>query len=53
MGLRERITVPNGYVTGLPVGLIFFSRAWSEPTLLRLACAYERFPCTVGHPGLP
>jgi amidase len=36
------ITVPCGYVFGVPVGLSFFGRAWSEPTLLRLAYAYEQ-----------
>lgn len=36
------ITVPAGYVAGLPVGLSFFGKAWSEPTLLRLAFAYEQ-----------
>ena len=35
------ITVPAGYVRGLPVGVSFFGRAWSEPTLIRLAYAYE------------
>jgi len=29
-------------VDGLPVGLSFFGRAWSEPKLLGLAFAYER-----------
>jgi amidase len=29
-------------VHGLPVGLSFFGRAWSEPTLLKLAYAYEQ-----------
>lgn len=51
------ITVPMGYVSGLPTGLSFFAGAWSEPTLLRLAYAYEQatlnrraptFPATVG-----
>ncbi len=36
------LTVPMGYVTGLPVGLSFIGRAWSEATLLALGAAYER-----------
>ncbi|HEY8105405.1 MAG TPA: amidase, partial [Gemmatimonadales bacterium] len=36
------ITVPMGYVRGLPAGLSFFGRAWSEPVLLGLAFAYEQ-----------
>jgi amidase len=36
------ITVPAGDVFGLPVGLSFFGRAWSEPTLLKLAYAFEQ-----------
>jgi amidase len=36
------ITVPAGYVFGLPVGLSFFGRAWSERTLLKLAYAFEQ-----------
>jgi amidase len=36
------ITVPAGYVRGLPIGLSFFGRAYSEPTLLRLAYAFEQ-----------
>jgi amidase len=36
------ITVPAGLVFGLPIGLSFFGRAWSEPTLLKLAHAFEQ-----------
>lgn len=36
------ICVPMGYVHGLPVGISFFGKAWSEPTLLRMAYAYEQ-----------
>ena len=36
------VTVPAGNVHGLPVGISFFSVAWSEPTLLRLAFAFEQ-----------
>jgi amidase len=36
------ITVPAGHVFGLPVGLSFFGRAFSEPTLLKLAYAFEQ-----------
>ncbi len=36
------VTVPAGYYRGLPVGVSFFGRAWSEATLIKLAYAYER-----------
>ncbi len=36
------LTVPMGYVTGLPVGISFIGRAWSEASLLALGAAYER-----------
>jgi len=36
------ITVPAGYVRGLPVGISFFASAWSEPTLIRLAYSFEQ-----------
>jgi amidase len=36
------ITAPAGFVFGLPVGISFFGRAWSEPTLLKLAYAFEQ-----------
>lgn len=36
------VTVPMGFVSGLPVGVSFFGRRWSEPVLLRIAYAYEQ-----------
>ena len=36
------INVPAGFVCGLPVGISFFGRAWSEPVLIRLAYAFEQ-----------
>jgi amidase len=36
------ITVPAGFVFGLPVGMSFIGRAYSEGVLLRLAYAYEQ-----------
>jgi amidase len=36
------ITVPAGYIFGLPVGLSFIGRAWQEPTLIKLAYAFEQ-----------
>jgi Asp-tRNA(Asn)/Glu-tRNA(Gln) amidotransferase A subunit family amidase len=37
------VQVPMGYTRGvLPAGITFFGRAWSEPTLLRLAYSYEQ-----------
>ena len=36
------ITVPMGFVFGLPVGISFFGRAWSERTVIKLAYAYEQ-----------
>jgi amidase len=36
------ITVPAGTIFGLPVGLSFIVRAWQEPTLIRLAYAFEQ-----------
>jgi len=36
------ITVPAGFVFGLPVGISFFGRAWSEPKLLGIAFAFEQ-----------
>lgn len=36
------ITVPAGYIQQLPIGLSFFGDAYQEPTLIRLAYAFEQ-----------
>ncbi len=36
------ITVPAGYIFGLPVGISFIARAWKEPVLIKLAFAFEQ-----------
>jgi len=36
------ITVPAGYIFGLPVGISFFAKAWQEPILIKLAYAFEQ-----------
>ena len=36
------ISVPAGYVSGVPVGISFMASAWSEPTLIKIAYAFEQ-----------
>jgi amidase len=36
------INVTAGYLWGLPVGISFFGRGWSEPTLLKIAYSFEQ-----------
>ena len=36
------INVPAGFVRGLPVGISFFGRAYSEAALIRIAYAFEQ-----------
>ena len=36
------ITVPAGLVHGLPAGISFFGPAWSEPSLIKVAYAFEQ-----------
>ena len=36
------INVPAGFIFGMPVGVSFFGRAWSEPALIKIAYAFEQ-----------
>jgi amidase len=36
------INVTAGFISGLPVGISFFGRAWSEPRLIKLAYSFEQ-----------
>jgi amidase len=36
------INVPAGFIFGMPVGISFFGRAWSEPKLFAIAYAFEQ-----------
>ena len=36
------ITVPAGFINELPIGVSFFGRAYSEPTLLKIAYSFEQ-----------
>jgi len=36
------INVTAGFISGLPVGISFFGRAWSEPALIKLAYSFEQ-----------
>jgi amidase len=45
------ITVPAGFIEGLPVGISFIGKAWSEPQLLRCAFAFEQATKHRGKPG--
>ena len=36
------ISIPMGNIHGLPVGISFFGKAWSEPTLIEIAFDFEQ-----------
>ena len=36
------VSVPAGLIAGLPIGISFMGRAWSEATLIKIAYAYEQ-----------
>jgi amidase len=43
------IQVPASMVYGAPMGISFFGKAFSEPTLIKLASGYEAFTQTRAH----
>jgi amidase len=43
------ITLPAGFVAGLPCGISFVGTAWSEPTLFEIAYAFEQASLTTKH----
>jgi amidase len=45
------VTVPAGFSYDLPVGISFIGAAWSEPTLIRLAYAFEQCTRVRRRPG--
>ena len=47
------VTVPGGYVSGLPVGVSFFGPRWTEPRLIALAYAFEQATQGRQPPTLP
>ncbi|MGA7616295.1 MAG: amidase, partial [Thermoanaerobaculia bacterium] len=53
------VTVPGGFVLGLPVGISFIGTAWTEPQLIRYAYAFEqatkarRAPAFAPHAAIP
>ena len=47
------ITVPAGYVQGLPVGISFVGTAWTEASLIGMAYAYEQASRRRRAPGFP
>lgn len=47
------LTVPMGFVEGLPVGLSFIGPAWSEATLLAMGYAFEQRTRARRPPALP
>ena len=47
------VTVPAGFAHGLPVGLSFIGRPWSEARLIELAYAYEQATMRRKPPSFP
>jgi amidase len=47
------VTVPAGYVAGLPVGISFVGTAWTEASLIGMAYAYEQASLRRRAPAFP
>ncbi|HEX3008306.1 MAG TPA: amidase family protein, partial [Bacteroidales bacterium] len=45
------ITVPAGFIEGLPVGVTFMGKAWSEPQLIKYAFSFEQATLHRKSPG--
>jgi amidase len=50
VGGYPAVSLPFGYVWGLPVGVSFMGAKWSEPRLIALAYAFEQAAATGGRP---
>jgi len=46
------ITVPMGFIDGLPIGISFFGKAWTEGKLIEIAYAFEQASQVRKAPGL-
>ena len=47
------VTVPMGYVSGLPVGISFVGKAWEDPLVVNIAYAFEQLALIRRDPGPP
>ena len=47
------ITVPAGFIAGLPVGVSFFGAAYAEPKLIRIAYGFEQAAPSRREPQFP
>jgi amidase len=47
------ITVPAGHIHSLPIGISFITKAWQEPTLIKLSYTFEQATKTRKPPQFP